>query len=698
MLGSISRASVHAGRGATAHEKAMATVHGQSSIVVLRTRSILRIVAALVLALIVVSQSLSTALAHAIIVRSEPPDGGAVMTAPHEVRLWFSEAISPQFTQAQVLNMKGEAVAGTQVTTATADPTLLIITVPQLSDGVYNVVYAALSAADGHSTQGHLVFKVGAAATEGTAALTASQSSVSVVEVVLRWLNFAALAGLVGAIAVAFLLLKPPARADSNAADVAGTLAKARRRVLRWAVWCAMIGVAISVAQLYWQATVLTLPPGGGEAAATPTLQAVSRLLGGTRWGALWLARQVVLLAMAIPLYGLRHRTNPDRPDEQHGMSGILLGLLSVVLLATQALSGHAAGVSPDTSLAVIMDTLHLMAASLWVGGLLALGVGLLPLVMAGRNTSSFDALFHAGWGPFGQMAALSVGTLIATGLYNTGRQVASIDALITTLYGRTLIVKVALVLGVGAFGLLNSSLLHPRVAAPLAKLLRRPSGWTPLSLKRLPALVITESIGGLLVLVATGTLISSPPAHGPEFAPPPPAASVDVLSQMADDLMVIFQAQPNQPGGNILLMRVVSMRRPAPAEIMRVIVHFTYLGQNVGTVTADAQEISPDLYQLAGEQLSLTGPWQVDVVVRRKGIEDSTASFKWTVAPVSISRPVVVSNRPIGGVLTWAGALLLAGVMLAAAGLAWLKHAQSHPGAPSRRVRSSSQAKTRET
>ena len=38
-----------------------------------------------------------------------------------------------------------------------ADQTLMIVTLPKLADGVYNVVYASMSAADGHSTQGHLV-------------------------------------------------------------------------------------------------------------------------------------------------------------------------------------------------------------------------------------------------------------------------------------------------------------------------------------------------------------------------------------------------------------------------------------------------------------------------------------------------------------------------------------------------------------
>ena len=64
------------------------------------------------------------ALAHAIVVRSDPPDGSVLSVPPREIRLWFSEAISPQLTQARLLNMNGEALPSVQVRTDSADATL----------------------------------------------------------------------------------------------------------------------------------------------------------------------------------------------------------------------------------------------------------------------------------------------------------------------------------------------------------------------------------------------------------------------------------------------------------------------------------------------------------------------------------------------------------------------------------------------
>ena len=438
--------------------------------------------------------------------------------------------------------------------------------------------------------------------------------------------------------------------------------------MLHWATVTALVAVAAGIALLFLQASTLVLPGDSGSTANMPALEGFVWLATQTRSGLLWDARQALLLIVAALLIVTAGDVRPTAAGPATRRSfvakaaGPVLGFLAVAVLGLQAALGHAAAVTPDRGLAILMDAAHLTAAGLWAGGLLALAVGMLPIVMSARGKQAYVPLARAGWGPFGAVAALSVGVLIGTGLYSAGREVASPDALLMTFYGRTLIVKIALVMVVGIFGLLNSTMLHPSLSAPLARLLRRPRGWTPLSLKRLPGLVVAELAVGGLVLLVTGTLVSSPPANGPEFAPATPAPPpVTAPSQLVNDLLVTFEARPNRPGQNIALMQVVSTRRPAPAEIMRVIVHYTFLGQDIGSVVTDAQEIAPGQYQVAGDQLSLAGPWQVDVVVRRKGLEDSKASFQWTVVAPSVSRPVVVSNRPLEPILTRVAALWLA-------------------------------------
>jgi hypothetical protein len=122
----------------------------------------------------------------------------------------------------------------------------------------------------------------------------------------------------------------------------------------------------------------------------------------------------------------------------------------------------------------------------------------------------------------------------------------------------------------------------------------------------------------------------------------------------------VTLGAKPNRPGQNVFTVFARSTRRPPPAEIARVILRFTYLDQESGLVSADAEEIEPGRFLLGGSYLGLAGNWQVDVVVRRLGLEDSVAHFDWIVAPPGEARPVVVSNYPLEPILTLAAAGLI--------------------------------------
>jgi len=613
----------------------------------------MKIAWAVILAALIAAIFPAQALAHASIVRSEPPDNAVLAVAPSEVWIWFNEPISPRFSSAQLLDVNGQSLPISAIRVDPSEGGLMVLSLPALPDGLYSVRWKVLSEADGHFTQGLLVFGVGEGVDVGAAARTEVRPSLPWPEVLLRWLNFGVLAALVGALAVAYMVLAPGA-APPEVRELVGL---ARQRDLRWAAGCSGLALLVGLGLLSWQIATLTstLPEG------VSALSVAEQLVGQTRWGALWLARQAILLFLTLYLPGSLEL--PGRWGKW------LTGALGVILMAVQALTGHAAALAPHTALAVAADALHLLAAGAWVGGLLALVVGLFPLLK--QNRAHFGALLRAGWGPFGRLAALSVGVLAATGLYSLGRQVASLDALLTTLYGRALLGKIGLMLAAGALGLLNALLLHPRVAAPLARLLRRPAGWTPVSPHRLPALVLAEASLGLVVFLGAGLATASPPARGPAFAPASQAVS-STASQSVDDLLVTFSAQPNRPGQNVFTVRTASTRRPPPAEVMRVMVRFTFLGQDMGRASAEAGLIEPGLYQLGGNYLSLAGPWQVEVAVRRRGLEDSVAHFDWTVAAPGPARPALLSDRPWEPWLIRAAAAVVGAVLALTIG-AWL-------------------------
>src|ERR1700752_3285123 len=99
------------------------------------------------------------ASAHAVLARSDPAGGSALARAPHSIRLRFSEAISPRFRVVRLIDGRGRTLRGFRVPPSGSRE--LVVSVPRLPGGPYQVTWEVLADADGHVTGGALVFGVG---------------------------------------------------------------------------------------------------------------------------------------------------------------------------------------------------------------------------------------------------------------------------------------------------------------------------------------------------------------------------------------------------------------------------------------------------------------------------------------------------------------------------------------------------------
>ena len=611
-----------------------------------------RLAAILVAAAILHLFTAAVASAHAAVIRSDPPDGAVLETAPKEATLWFDEPVLAQFSSVRLLDGDSQPLAGASVRDNPDDPTSLIVALPRLDDGVYTLLWQVLSASDGHYSQGVLVLGVGANADLSAAGGAPIRQTTRWQEAALRWANFAFIVLLIGALAVIRFVLPSAAnvREDVRYGD-AETERDALRGLLPIARWSAVGVLLAGFGLLAWQTSQIqgSLPSG------TALAMALWDVLAVTPWGWNWLLRMGAVAGVwALTFWGLTWPRGRISPVSKPWTWPAITFFASLILL-TQALSSHASSVSGNRPLAVAIDALHLLAAGLWIGGLLALALVSWSLIRQGRDRVL--PLVQATWRRFSVMAVIGVTLLVATGLYSAGMEVASPDALVTTFYGRALMVKLAIVAGVALIGGLNAILLHPALLHPLARALGREAMWRPLSLRRQMRLISLEAMLGLLALLATAVVTASAAPRGLEYLVDPEQVP-SALSQMVDDMTVTLQVKPNQPGQNVLNIFAASRRRPGPAEIMRVIVRFTYKEQDLGLIQGDAERVVDERYPfryveegrylLNGSYLSLAGPWSIDVVVRRRGIPDSVAHFDWVVAPPGEIRPTLLSKRPL--------------------------------------------------
>jgi putative copper export protein len=171
-----------------------------------------------------------------------------------------------------------------------------------------------------------------------------------------------------------------------------------------------------------------------------------------THYGRIWFVR-LGALAMLWIGWGMGRR----RLQAQTLSASLLLagGLIAL----TRSLSGHAADWG-DVTPAVMMDWLHLLAAGLWGGGLLALACTVLPAVS--RYADARRLLLADLARRFATLASLALAVVLLTGCANAWVQVGSMRALWTTPYGRTLLAKLLLVGLVILLGAVNHYLYVP--------------------------------------------------------------------------------------------------------------------------------------------------------------------------------------------------------------------------------------------
>ena len=119
------------------------------------------------------------------------------------------------------------------------------------------------------------------------------------------------------------------------------------------------------------------------------------------------------------------------------------------------SLSGHQ-GVEPNaTFLTGLADWLHLVAAMLWVGGLVALAACVWPLAPELRRSAFLG---------FSRIATVLVAVLVLAGTYLSIARLPTFSDLWTTPYGQALLVKIAIVCVALGWGAVHHFFVRPRL------------------------------------------------------------------------------------------------------------------------------------------------------------------------------------------------------------------------------------------
>ncbi len=395
----------------------------------------------------------AAALAHTGLASSTPAEGDVVEEELFHLTLVYTKAIE-LLDGGFVLRSDGRRVEPVEALRSADGVTVALSLAEPLSPGRWTLSWRVL-ASDSHPREGTVAFDVVSAEAEAAAGTDpppaggrtqppaadapteapagpseATRRSLEVLSTIARILMYL---GLMSAAGLAFFKAGPHRGEDAHADLLARTAALAAVVALA----ASTIEVAVHVAAVSGRGLAGMLH--------APTWRAVFRTGLGT---AFWL-RTLGLGLLALGGYRRARLALPSAPDPAK-----LLGALLVI--ASFQFVGHTASAVPPPIVRTA-DAIHAVAAAVWVGGLV--GLGLLGLR---RDTESKPRAAAR----FSTAATYSVVGVAIAGSALAWVNLPELAALWTTGYGQVLLVKLALVTILGTLGAWNHFHVVPRVVA----------------------------------------------------------------------------------------------------------------------------------------------------------------------------------------------------------------------------------------
>jgi copper transport protein len=407
------------------------------------------------------------AFAHASLSSTTPPTQSRLDAPPRAVVLRFDQSVTITPRAIEVFAASGQKVSG--AATVSGDGRVVSARVVGLRRGqAYTVRWRATSS-DGHTGSGVFTFGIGVTPPPPTEAYGSTGPTWT--DDVARWAFFVALALLIGTMGLRLLVLREPIP-------------------LRLSNWLYGLTTAGGIAVL--NVGIAAFIMRAADALQVPFVDLLygdlSPFATKTRFGVAFVAMTLgyALVTALVLLAWILDRPRLLWPAFVIGL-GFATGL---------SLSGHQ-GVEPNsTFFTELADFLHLAAAVLWVGGLVALATCVWPLAPELRRSAFLG---------FSRIATVLVAVLVLAGTYLSIARLRSVSELWTTSYGQALLVKIAIVCVALAWGAVHHFVVRPR--------LERGEDAS----RRIRRSLIGESTVAIIVLLLAAVLVNArPPAVEP--------------------------------------------------------------------------------------------------------------------------------------------------------------------------------------
>jgi copper transport protein len=291
-------------------------------------------------------------------------------------------------------------------------------------------------------------------------------------------------------------------------------------------------------------------------------------------------------------------------------LAALAVPLAALTLLPS--LGGHAS-VQDPVEILLLANIVHVLAISAWLGGVAV-------LVFALRSaTSSLPAaertpLLATVVGNFSALAGPALALVLLTGAIQGIIEVGAFGALLDSAFGRAVLIKVVVALGIVALGAVNRQRLLPALRAATGS-----PGQTGVLLRRT---LRAELALGLVALAATGALSGYAPSTSESSGP----YSSD---QIVGPARVEITVDPARIGPNELHLYLFNRTSGAPYTAAKDLTITAALpSKHIAKLALSPHVAGPGHYVVNGASFGVAGKWTITATIRVSDFDEFSKAF----------------------------------------------------------------------
>ena len=371
-----------------------------------------------------------SAYAHPFLVDSEPGQGQNAAVGTTQIIVFYSEAIEIDFSELKVFDSNGNKIDNMDTAYYEGESSL-VITTPSLEDGVYTVTSKVLSKIDGHLVQAAIIFGVGETQVDLSLLEAQEESEITFLpEAAARFPGIIGQTVVLGSVISGIVIWGTQRkRFGKESRDLVNQAYRFKFAKL----------TGISLVAVFASNFIIL-------AVQTLRLETSPIDVIDTAFGTTWLIRMIITIILLGIWFWMERK--PHLSPKKH----IPMLAASLVLIFTTTMMGH--GAATELTAPIILDYVHNLLASVWIGGVIFFGFVLLP-TLASLDGIQKAKVTLAMLPRYSGMITIALGILIITGPTLLWFLESDVASLTNSTYGSLIIAKIMLaivLIGFGAF------------------------------------------------------------------------------------------------------------------------------------------------------------------------------------------------------------------------------------------------------